>query len=99
VKTFVLSPAAEIDLDDIWDYSVENWGERQAERYIRMIQDTIIGLTVGTQFSQSAQHVRPGFRKVLVGTHVLFFKEDDKLIDVIRILHQRMDSTHHLTEH
>ena len=99
MKSFVLSPAAEIDLDDIWDYSVEKWGERQAERYVRMIQDTIIGLTDGTQFSHSAQHVRPDYCKVLVGSHVLFFKGDEKVIDVVRILHQRMDPSSHLSEH
>ncbi|WP_429524115.1 type II toxin-antitoxin system RelE/ParE family toxin [Paraburkholderia youngii] len=37
MKALVFSPAAEEDLDNIWDYSVENWGQRQAERYIRMI--------------------------------------------------------------
>jgi toxin ParE1/3/4 len=99
VKEFVLSPAAELDLDDIWDYSVENWGIRQAERYIRMIQDTIVGLTDGTQPSQTASHVRPGYRSMLVGTHILFFKETDSLIDVIRILHQRMDPSQRLSEH
>ncbi|MBB5509123.1 type II toxin-antitoxin system RelE/ParE family toxin [Paraburkholderia atlantica] len=99
MKAFVFSPAAEEDLDRIWDYSVENWGQRQAERYIRMIQDTVIGLTDGTQPSQSAQHVRSGYRKVLVGTHVIFFKEDEHLIDLIRILHQRMDPSYHLNEH
>ncbi|MDR5736182.1 type II toxin-antitoxin system RelE/ParE family toxin [Caballeronia sp. LZ025] len=99
MKSFVLSPAAEVDLDEIWDYSIENWGERQAERYIRMIQDTIIGLADGTQLSHSAEHVRPNYRKVLVGSHVLFFKEDQQVVDVIRILHQRMDSSFHLNEH
>lgn len=99
MKSFVLTPAAEIDLDDIWDYSVENWGERQAERYIRMIYETIIGLTDGTQLSHSAQKVRPDYRKVLVGSHVIFFKEDERVVDVIRILHQRMDPSSHLSEH
>lgn len=42
VKHGVLSPAAELDLDDIWDYSADT-GIRQAERYICMIQGTIIG--------------------------------------------------------
>ena len=99
MKSFVLSPAAEIDLDEIWDYSIENWGERQAERYIRMIQDTIVGLTDGTQLSHSADLVRANYRKVLVGSHVLFFKEDQQVVDVIRILHQRMDPSSHLNEH
>ncbi|RZF26518.1 type II toxin-antitoxin system RelE/ParE family toxin [Paraburkholderia sp. UYCP14C] len=94
MKALVFSPAAEDGLDNIWGYSVEDWGQRQAERYIRMIQDTVIGLTDSTQPSQSAQHVRSGYRKVLVGTHVLFFKEDEHLIDVIRILHLRMDPSY-----
>jgi toxin ParE1/3/4 len=95
MKEFVLSPAAELDLDDVWDYSAEHWGLNQAERYIRMIQDTIVGLAQGTQLSQSASHIRAGYRRALVGSHVLFFKESEDLIDVIRILHQRMDPSHH----
>ncbi|WP_429524114.1 type II toxin-antitoxin system RelE/ParE family toxin [Paraburkholderia youngii] len=43
--------------------------------------------------------MRSGYRKVLVGTHVFFFKEDEHLIDVIRILHQRMDPSYHQNEH
>lgn len=38
MKAFVLSPAAERDLDDIWDYTVTRWGEVQAERYILSIE-------------------------------------------------------------
>jgi toxin ParE1/3/4 len=99
VKSFVLSPAAALDLDDVWDYSAENWGINQADRYIRMIQDTIIGLTHGTQPSQTAAHIRAGYRRVLVGSHILFFKETDEVVDVIRILHQRMDPSQHLSAH
>lgn len=47
MKEFVLSPAAELDLDDVWDYSAEHWGLNQAKRYIGMIQDTIVGLAQG----------------------------------------------------
>lgn len=96
MKQFVVSPAAELDLDDIWDYSAENWSPRQAERYICMIQDTITGLTDGSQPSQTASHIRAGYRRAWVGMHVLFFKESDEVVDVIRILHQRMDPTLHL---
>ncbi|WP_109484185.1 type II toxin-antitoxin system RelE/ParE family toxin [Paraburkholderia sp. C35] len=99
MKEFVLSPAAGLDLDDIWDYSAKYWGIRPAERYIRMIQDTIVGLTDGTQPSRAASHVRQGYRSVLVGTHIVFFKETEILIDVIRILHQRMNPFQHLSEH
>ncbi|WP_186085320.1 type II toxin-antitoxin system RelE/ParE family toxin [Burkholderia gladioli] len=91
MKAFVLSPAAERDLDDIWDHTVTRWGEVQAERYILSIESTIAGLADGTQPSLSAADVRDGYRKALTGMHVVFFRESEALIDVIRILHQQMD--------
>jgi toxin ParE1/3/4 len=91
MKGYVLSPAAERDLDAIWDYTSKKWGLSQAERYIRIIQDTVIGLAAGTQVSQSAEDIRAGYRKALVGMHVLFFKTTPDMVDVIRILHQQMD--------
>lgn len=91
MKAYVLSPAAERDLDDIWDYTVGRWGEAQAEHCILGIESTITGLADGTQPSLSAADVREGYRKALVGMHVVFFRESTALIDVIRILHQQMD--------
>ncbi|MGF6976127.1 toxin ParE1/3/4 [Paraburkholderia sp. JPY465] len=91
MKAYVLSPAAERDLDDIWDYTAGRWGETQAEHYILGIESTISGLADGTQPSLSAADVREGYRKALVGMHVVFFRESTALIDVIRILHQQMD--------
>ncbi|WP_288829530.1 type II toxin-antitoxin system RelE/ParE family toxin [uncultured Paraburkholderia sp.] len=91
MRTYVLSPAAERDLDDIWGYTVARWGDAQAERYILNIESTIVGLTDGTQPSLSAADVREGYRKALVGMHIVFFRESAALVDVVRILHQQMD--------
>jgi toxin ParE1/3/4 len=96
MKRVVFSPAAEQDLEAIWDYTAEKWGLSQAERYIRIIQDTVAGLSAGTQVTQSAEDIRPGYRKVLVGMHVLFFKATADAIDIVRILHQQMDLPDHL---
>ncbi|PYE13208.1 type II toxin-antitoxin system RelE/ParE family toxin [Paraburkholderia silvatlantica] len=91
MRAYVLSPAAERDLDDIWDYTVGRWGEAQAERYILSIESSVAGLVEGTQPSLSAADVREGYRKARVGMHVVFFRESPSLIDVVRILHQQMD--------
>ncbi|MDR5804945.1 type II toxin-antitoxin system RelE/ParE family toxin [Caballeronia sp. LZ001] len=91
MRPFVLSPAAERDLDEIWDYTVARWGEVQAERYILSIESTIVALADGSQPSLSAADVREGYRKALVGMHVVFFRESSALIDIVRILHQQMD--------
>ena len=47
--------------------------------------------------SRSAEDVRAGYRKAAVGSHILFFRVTDAgLLDVVRILHQRMDISRHL---
>jgi toxin ParE1/3/4 len=38
VSRNVLSPAARVDLERIWDYTVDRWGAERAEEYVREIQ-------------------------------------------------------------
>jgi plasmid stabilization system protein ParE len=34
VTRFIVSPRAQADLDEIWDYTVKHWGIEQAEFYV-----------------------------------------------------------------
>lgn len=45
---------------------------------------------------RSCDAIRPGYRRYGVGSHLLFYVESRDGVDVIRILHQRMDPTLHL---
>lgn len=86
------SPAARGDLDDIWDYTIRNWGEEQAERYVRAIAMMCAALADGTHPGRSIDGVRAGYRKQAIGSHVVFYRRAEAGgITVMRILHQRMD--------
>jgi toxin ParE1/3/4 len=90
-----LTPAARADLDAIWAYTLQNWGMHQAERYIRALSDACAAAADGR--GQAADAIRPGYRRLLSGAHVLFFRlAADGGADIIRILHQRMDVERHL---
>jgi toxin ParE1/3/4 len=82
---------AEADLDGIYDYSVREWGARQADRYLVMIRRRIEGLATGATASRRAEEVGPGLRRAVVGSHVVFFREDAAAVTVVRVLHQSMD--------
>jgi toxin ParE1/3/4 len=98
VTRFFLTPAAEADLEAIWDYTEEQWGWRQAERYVAAIRDACRSLAAREYPDRYAGDVRPGFRKAAVGSHVLYFlRREDGAPEIIRILHQRMDGPRHLT--
>ena len=93
---YALSPAAQVDLSEIWDYTAKHWGEAQAERYIRDIQVACEGLSDGTLVGLSAEEIRAGYRKIAVGSHVMYYREREGALEIVRILHRRMDVSRHL---
>ncbi len=40
--------------------------------------------------------IRPGYRRVSVGSHMVFYREMEAAIVIVRILHQGMDFDRHL---
>ena len=91
------SPAARGDLDHTWDYPVEDCGEQQAEKYTRDISAACAAIAEGTAVSRSAEDIRPAYRKLAVGSHLLFSKMSyPTTFDIVRKLHQRMDPRLHL---
>jgi toxin ParE1/3/4 len=96
MKGYVLSPRAQKDIDDIWEYRVEHWNVRQAEIYLRQIQRATETVAAEPNIARACDHIRPGYWKYPAGSHVLFFRITDKGISVVRVLHSRMDFERHL---
>ncbi len=96
MSRYVLSPAAVADLENIWDYTCERWGDAQAEEYTREIQRAIARVVDNPMIGRACDDVRAGYRKHAVGSHMLYYRiADVDVIDVVRILHQRMDVDRH----
>jgi toxin ParE1/3/4 len=96
MSRFVLSPRARADLDGIWHYTARKWGIDQAERYLRRIAEAVALITETPTIGQNCDNVRDGYRKYPVGSHVLFYREINDGVDVVRVLHQQMDFDRHL---
>lgn len=95
MKEIRLSPAAQRDLDGIWDYSEEKWGSQKAQEYVGTIRNTLTAIASGKRNTRPVS-VREGYFKCSVGSHVVFYRTDDLFLNVVRILHQRMDAERHL---
>jgi toxin ParE1/3/4 len=91
-----LSPLAERDLEDIWNYTARTWSVSQADKYHGDLMSAIELLSQGTRRGRDASDIRPGYLKYAVGMHLLFYLITQNHIKVIRILHQRMDAPSHL---
>lgn len=85
-----------MDIDDIWEYTTDQWGIQQAEIYVGQIGLACRDIAAGTIQGRTAEGIRPGYRQQAVGSHVVFYQERSNAVLVIRILHQRMTAPKHI---
>ena len=84
-------------LRKIADYTVEQWGVKQRDAYIKELFNAFSELAKTPQIAVSMDSVREGYRKFPQGSHVIFFRQGKETkIEIIRVLHKRMDVDAHL---
>ncbi|MBX3486250.1 type II toxin-antitoxin system RelE/ParE family toxin [Phenylobacterium sp.] len=93
---YILSPAAQADIDTIWDVGEAKWGLEQAERYARQILRAIETVSADPRRGRRCDDIRAGYFKFAVGAHMLFYRPVGDMLDIVRVLHQRMDFPRHL---
>jgi toxin ParE1/3/4 len=90
--TYSFTKKALNDLTEIWDYTAEEWSEVQAEKYVQLILDACDDLARNPQLGKGYDGVYRGLLGFKCGEHILFFlKKRPDCIEVVRILHSRMD--------
>jgi len=93
--SYRLSRRAEIDLADIYAYTVAHWSVDQAKSYIADIRTAITGLVEGAKVGRKRAEIAPGFLSYSVGSHLIFYRETEHIL-VARVLHAAMDLPRHL---
>ena len=96
MRRYRLAPAAQRDLSSIWDFTLERWDEIQAETYISEIRAAIERIAGDPQRRRNCDEIREGYRRYGIGSHLIFYIVRTDSVDVIRILHQRMDPARHI---
>ncbi len=86
---------AKADLENIFLYTVEHWGWRQADAYVDEL-DRILNEVQAGNTSIRAIPERPGLFRVRAGSHFAIFTQSSDLIEVRRILHVSMDTLQHI---
>ena len=87
-----ISKKAIEDLEKIWDYTFEKWSIEQADRYYELIISEIEFISINFMTGKSMEHIKPGYRTSIIKSHLVFYRmSNDNVIEIIRILHQRMN--------
>lgn len=89
---YTLTKKAVQDLKQIWNYSYDNWSEQQADKYYNEIIGHCKSVAKNPQSGIHYDILLSGLKGSRVNKHILFYRQLSKdLIEVERILHERMD--------
>ena len=76
------------DLSDIWNYTADMWSEQQANTYYELLIASCRKLA-GNPVLFGREYKELGEK---VNKHIVFYRIlDDGIMEVVRILHERMD--------
>ena len=90
MAAFRFSHRAETDLLDIGTHTLRTWGEAQAVRYLDELEACCQMLVRNPAMGRACDYIRPGLRRMEIGSHVIFYRRKSTDIVIIRILHQGM---------
>jgi len=93
---FRISSEASEDLVSVWKYTREHWGVEQADLYIDAIMLRLIWLIGNRKLWRPRPEIKEGVFSCTEKSHVIFFSADEEYINILRILHGRLDLGHQL---
>ena len=91
MAVYSLSYKAAADLDQIHEYTILNFGLKQARAYLSGLRGRFETLAGNPMQGRSASELSPGLRRLEYQSHVVFYMPKDNGIRIVRVLHQSMD--------
>jgi toxin ParE1/3/4 len=89
IEDYRLSPAAQADLNGIWDYTAEMWSPDQADTYLRGLGDTFDALCGNPEIARERTEIDPPVRLHPYRSHLILYRIEQDHLAIIRVVHSR----------
>lgn len=93
---YLLSKAADADLEGIGRHSAERWGFERAAAYLLSLQRGFESLAKFPASGRSIDDIREGYFRKEIESHVAFYQHTAQTVLIVRVLHAKMDPIRHL---
>ena len=91
--------AALTDLNEIWNYTYDNWNESQADKYYSSLIYTCKSIANNPDLSKKYTIISPKLYGLKSNRHIIFYRKmSNNYIEITRILHENMDIKSRLSE-
>ena len=88
----ILRQEAIDDLNSIWNYTFEKWSENQADNYYTTIKIACYAIGENPNIGKEYYGIRKNLLGLKSGKHIILYQViSNNSIEIIRILHERMD--------
>jgi len=94
--TLDFTRAAVADIQSIRAYTLENWGGPQERRYLDSMWGKFEELLADPQRWRSRDDLFPGCQIAAQEKHVILFRIEGNVLQIVRVLHGAMDYPRHI---
>lgn len=95
----ILRQEAIDDLNDIWAYTFDEWSENQADKYYASLEFACMQIGKNPELGSEYEGIKSNLLGLRTGKHIIFYQViNEQEIEIIRILHERMDLKNRLKE-
>ena len=91
IRRYVLSTVAEEDIGAIYDYTLSEFGENQAVKYLTGLEQKYLTLIDQPKLGRKREEIRSELRSLVYEKHVIFYRIMKESIRIIRVLHGSRD--------
>lgn len=96
MAAYSLSRKAAVDLDSIYEFTILQFGLKQAREYVLGLQECFKTLADQPLYGRSADELAPDLRLMEYRSHVVFYTPAVNGVTIVRVLHGSMDTSRHL---
>ncbi|WP_312421486.1 type II toxin-antitoxin system RelE/ParE family toxin [Epilithonimonas sp.] len=90
-KIYILSEIADKDLEDIFNYTFNEFGFDQAEKYLLEIEEIFQNLILNPQIGKKRDEIKQGLYSFPKDNHIIFYRILVSHIRIVRVLHGSRD--------
>jgi toxin ParE1/3/4 len=95
----ILRQKAIDDLRHIWFTTFINWSEKQANKYYEILEFSCKQIGEKPEIGKEYKEIETNLLGLKSGKHIIFYQIiSNEEIEIIRILHERMDLKNRLSE-
>lgn len=97
MANYKISNHAQADMQRIWLWGLEQFGEAQADAYFNKLVERFEMLAAEPYLAPAIDDIRAGYRRSVCGADSIYYRVEQDFIEIMAVL-GRQDSHTYLTE-